>query len=1181
MGRVVTNPPKMRRQLNRGGFAKAIAKMTPEQKAIFDKLSDSEKEVFIKSAGLDGMSASTGMAIGAGAQLAGQVVNTIDQQDGEASMGGTIASNALQYGGKGAAIGTMIAPGVGTAIGGGIGAVAGAAVGYMQGKGQQDQQSQADKAARHAAGASSMDVAGRIGAKEGGKIGSPSGLVDIIMGPQSPTGTALINDGREKKASGGSVVGPGGPKADAIDTQLPKGSFVVPAENAAIAEQLRSTYFSTPKKKMKGGGSVPVSLSNGEHVFMPEEVSHLEKQGINLHYLAPNAEQTGMGYQNGGRVKMNHGGKAGENAEVASEKELEEIEALLDDPNVQAYLEGIRHGEEDPKKGIKSKNPNSTAQGSFQFLQKTRDEILEKYGYDAWSKEPTMQALAAVALIYDNNKWKKKGEDGKVLDHIKSGNFDKADKILAERKQWTSLPGGAEKNSKTDAIPQVREEYLKSRESGNVAEYQRKYDPTKRFQYLVSEDESDPVDFSIAEDPLKAESWLNLKEAGFFGSYRVGNRYVNDSAGPIHPFPEYQNVDYKVVQEINNLILGAKTPSELKKILSETIIEKYPNTLIPIYPGSKDTRAEYHIINVNSILAKAELLRQRLENEKKTISATSGIIKGDRFKEIESELKVLSEINRDAIYLRDTHRNSQDNEYLEARYQSGDNLPSVYEVTGTTSSASTSKDDETLPKGLAASIDERVSRAGAQPRDESSSNDAFTTKTKSNSVNAELTQSILAATNPEELKRIVKERNSDFDANAVKALKSKIELLWPRRNRLPGDSVMTASDYNSLLQSANNIQNRINKVPPSITNLDDENLPEGLAASIDERVSRAWAQPRKTTYTERERSRRMDANAEEIKASQKREKLSQLAVNKAAGVPVSLDGLSKEDLDYIDQLTAKLQEKENAAKATADAEFEAQQKFDKKRAEDNDRMNEMGLDEDYRAPITGLNPEKPILREKPSTEIPEIPPPSEEQNRINVLQSLGGLHGLLAIGQTAVGLAGVLDRKGDPGDFTPDPTLTRLRDEAILDSNRMDPAIKAAAETNMELTRRATNETIQQQAGGDTGLALSNMNRSAIAKNRSIVDLAAEQERNRMQKKQYAAGLAEQVATERRFGYEQRRNDFMTNQQAAAGLMNTGIKNLLQGELYRSFNQGISDIEGQEKSYNEKLGQGLKTLFGE
>ena len=503
-------------------------------------------------------------------------------------------------------------------------------------------------------------------------------------------------------------------------------------------------------------------------------------------------------------------------------------------------------------------------------------------------------------------------------------------------------------------------------------------------------------------------------------------------------------------------------------------------------------------------------------------------------------------------------------------------MPSVYEVTGTTSSASTSKDDETLPKGLAASIDERVSRAGAQPRDESSSNDAFTTKTKSNSVNAELTQSILAATNPEELKRIVKERNSDFDANAVKALKSKIELLWPRRNRLPGDSVMTASDYNSLLQSANDIQNRINKVPPSITNLDDENLPEGLAASIDERVSRAWAQPRKTTYTERERSRRMDANAEDIKASQKREKLSQLAVNKAAGVPVSLDGLSKEDLDYIDQLTAKLQEKQKS-----DIEFDAEVNANARRSESNDRMDEMGLDEDFRLPHTGIKIEEPVLRENISNPDALNQEPSEEQKRINVLQSLGGLHGLLAIGQTAVGLAGVLDRKGDPGDFTPDPTLTRLRDEAILDSNRMDPAIKAAAETNMELTRRATNETIQQQAGGDTGLALSNMNRSAIAKNRSIVDLAAEQERSRIQKKQYAAGLAEQVATERRFGYEQRRNDFMTNQQAAAGLMNTGIKNLLQGELYRSFNQGISDIEGQEKSYNEKLGQGLKTLFGE
>ncbi len=937
----------MRQQLNNGGLAKLIAKMSPEQKAYYDTLPDTQKEGYLKSLGLDGMSAGTGMAIAAGAELAGQAVQAIDQNDGTLSPEGNVASKALQYGGKGAGIGTMIAPGVGTAIGAGAGALLGAGMGLMENKKNKDDQNQADKAARHAAGQASMDVAGRIGAKDGGKIGAASGLVESILGPIAPKqeSTALIQQ-RQGKAQGGQVVGPGGPKEDAVDTQLPENSFVVPAENAVIAKQLREMYLNKPTKKMKGGGPVPVSLSNGEHVFTPDEVKVLEGKGVNLHYLAPNAEQTGMGYQHGGRVKLNKGGSVTD--EQIQKRHRKEIEALYGDQNMQAYLAGIRHGEEDPKKKGASKNPNSTATGSYQFLEKSRKEILKKYGYDAWSENPDEQAKAAIALIYDNSQWGNK-EEKKVVENILAGNFDAADKVLGGRQQWTSLPYGSEKNSKTDEIQSVREKYLASN----------------------------------------------------------GKEYAAQGSGNL-PMAKKDNVPLPTTKQ---------NPRDAK----------------------------------------------------------------NRF-----------------FYLVDPSEND---------------------------------------------------------------------------INPGLVNKILNAQTPEELKKIIKSNDpKDFNKQELKALGSKRELLYSRRHKLPGDSVMTRTDYNDLLSFENNRRN----AGKNKTTVIGDDIPDGLAASIDQKVSEAWKKPKETTWTERERSKRMDENAQGIKDSQKREKLRQMAVNDVAGVPVTLDGLTEAELEYYDDVRSNL--------------IEAQQ--NKQEAEateaENAILEEQGFDPNFRAkqfsknsPSEYIDPnnEQGLLREKISN--PEVfqNKPAPEADRINVLESLGGFRGLLAIGQTAMGLAGVLSKKGDPGDYTPDPTLMRLRDEAILDSTRMDPAIKASAETNMELTRRATNESIQQQAGGDTGLALANMNRSAIAKNRAIVDLAAEQERTSMQKKQYAAGLAGQVAGEHRYGYDQRRNDFVANQQAAAGLMNTGLENLIQGQMYRSWNEGLKKIEDQQKSYQQKMTEDFNNMF--
>ena len=118
-------------------------------------------------------------------------------------------------------------------------------------------------------------------------------------------------------AEGGKVKGAGGPKDDAIDTSLQEGSVVVPAENADKAAMLRKQIFGeSPQKKMKGGGKIPVSLSNGEHVFTPKEKATIDiavvAQGGNpkamWDKLIPNPDK-GNELKHGGTAKADTTGK--------------------------------------------------------------------------------------------------------------------------------------------------------------------------------------------------------------------------------------------------------------------------------------------------------------------------------------------------------------------------------------------------------------------------------------------------------------------------------------------------------------------------------------------------------------------------------------------------------------------------------------------------------------------------------------------------------------------------------------------------------------------------------------------------------------------------------------------------------------------------------------------------------
>jgi len=107
-------------------------------------------------------------------------------------------------------------------------------------------------------------------------------------------------------AKGGKIVGAGTPKSDSINAKIEDGSFVVPAENAKEAEIIRKVVLKkAPKMKanLKQAGGENVKLSNGEHLFTPNEVSKIEASGIDLDRLAPDADNDEY-YSDGGKIPV-------------------------------------------------------------------------------------------------------------------------------------------------------------------------------------------------------------------------------------------------------------------------------------------------------------------------------------------------------------------------------------------------------------------------------------------------------------------------------------------------------------------------------------------------------------------------------------------------------------------------------------------------------------------------------------------------------------------------------------------------------------------------------------------------------------------------------------------------------------------------------------------------------------
>ena len=136
---------------------------------------------------------------------------------------------------------------------------------------------------------------------------------------------------------------------------------------------------------------------------------------------------------------------------MASKDPIALIEAL-DNPNVQAFLRMLRHGEgtagedgyrvmfggglfdsfaDHPRQAITRKlggTPiTSTAAGAYQFLSRTWDGVAKQYGFADFS--PKNQDLGAVALILGR----------KALHDVIAGRFE--DAVRKCNREWASLPG--------------------------------------------------------------------------------------------------------------------------------------------------------------------------------------------------------------------------------------------------------------------------------------------------------------------------------------------------------------------------------------------------------------------------------------------------------------------------------------------------------------------------------------------------------------------------------------------------------------------------------------------------------------------------------------------------------------------------------------------------------------------
>jgi hypothetical protein len=280
----------------------------------------------------------------------------------------------------------------------------------------------------------------------------------------------------------------------------------------------------------------------------------------------------------------------------------EELKKYLDNENVQYFLYQIFKGESDKDDGVvnlagfnqsgpdpKNNYYSSSAFGSQQFTGDTRNDVLEKYGVDAWSKDVNEQQMATLALLSMDN----------TLEDVSKGNY----KSTIEKGRWeaftkrpTLLTGNKPddwktkySNLKNNAVYDPKKSWNKIPDKNKVGKIKlfngKKYGPIMEELGL-----SDTINSNIGKAQL--DQILNLSHKQTFdSSINLGLSKEEQTASNIVG-------DAKKLIEIHDATINVKTDVEDVNAFRSTvdgISKSFANDLKEgRFKGSDDeSRAEY------------------------------------------------------------------------------------------------------------------------------------------------------------------------------------------------------------------------------------------------------------------------------------------------------------------------------------------------------------------------------------------------------------------------------------------------------------------------------------------------------------------------------------------------------------------------------------------------------------
>lgn len=1026
------------------------------------------------------------------------------------------------------------------------------------------------------------DLQGKVGMFKGGQVTSPN----VEKGKQA------VN--RQGLAVGGPVEGAGTGTSDDVEAKLNPGDFVVPASNAKIAEQLRQMYFGKSDEVTHGDkkGTAPVALSNGEHVFTKVEADVLKQNGINLDMLAPNAEKTGYGYYKGGPIKgknseVKHSvytsNKPDENQESFERKKwAPKIEELYKNPNVRAYLNGIMHGETDPKNAAEGKNPTSSAKGYFQFLKGINKAIKDKYGYEGQNKDIAESAKAAIALMIDNG----------AADSIAKGDFEAADKRL--KTVWTSLPGGKESNVKSDSIPQIRKEFLENKGEIKSVPGAKTYIPYE-----------DPTNAKSTKNP-DGKTGVVVSAQSYSKNPMNRNRFIETSDEEL----PVAGVAAAAAKKDSNIVKGddpeltrkyGKVEDFSLDVFAKKVLEKIgaPTTEKNIQSlkewakaeGNVDgKRARYNPFNTSLKTSTAvgnfnSHNVKHYQNFDAGVQATADTLldKKGRYKDVVEKLKNESDVSevKDAIERSPwgTDFGNRSKYYDEkGNPKEGAIVPSPTSESSATPKTTTVETKAATPiqkiepskykagdlhasKKRINELEKKLADKNVKPNidwknytipDEIDPLGLTTKEAKADreELRKELEKfkEINSTFNPKKPENSTKKEQSDAEKEEARLLKEGIaNKQRNEKEKLVEIQLRIAKEKNSGDNSGEHVE-RTKALKAEF----DAQMKEYQKASNPKNYKRKGFISNADNDIEYEYDKEL---ADKEEARQADEQKKQNDVNKSKG-PIDI---------YMPK------EKPGAAPKR---EYNIP-------GGPTEREDLSGLE---KAPVTGIQSlvdnelAKRDIRKEPNQyegKFAELPKTENEDPEVSLFSKLGEYGGLFALGQTAMGLAGLASSK-DPGTYPGDPNLSTQLGQAQLDATRLNPAVRANAETNLELTRRTRNAEASRMSAGDVGLAMGASRESAIDKNRGIMGLAQLEEQTQQSKLARVDQRVDALSADKGKVWDSKNQRFIMNQEASAGLLNTGITNFIGAQNYSKYMRDLG--QAQNQGITAAIGQGFKDL---